>query len=266
MTWIVGIAPPLGFAILVSDICVARTARDGQKHYADCLQKIYPLGSFLLGGFAGSVKTGFRIIEALQREFKKAPNGSAWNVDMISNTWLPRVIRREFRTAAQPEQALGSSIILASAHPTRNRGDAPWPWTDVHVFSHPNFTPQKAGTLEVVAIGKGAGVRTYMDALTATCSDFSFMQAAVGGISSQAMVLAHRISRVVASGPIPGVSEFFQMGLIKRGESAIANHEYTVSNPDGTQVNHRFPPVARSWAEFERLCKRSSCEAREAVC
>lgn len=266
MMWIVGTAPPFGFSILVSDICVTFTRPDGSKHHVDCLQKIYPLGPFVLGGFSGSVRIGFGILEILQLEFSKAPEGAAWSIDVPAHTWLPRLVRQVFRTAPAEEQALGSSIILASAHPTRNRGDAPWPWTDVHVFSHPEFEPVKAAPLEVVAVGRGAAIGPYMEALRASCDDFSFMETAVAGEGAQAMVLAHRVSTTIAKGPVPGISTLFQVGLVTRGRYAIQNHEYTVHEADGTQVDFKFPAIARGSKEFETLCRQSSWAAQEATC
>lgn len=266
MTWIVGTAPPFGFSILVSDICVTFIRPDGSKHHADCLQKIHPLGPFVLGGFSGSVRIGFRILRTLQLEFSKVPEGEAWSIDVPAHTWLPRLVRRVFRTAPDTEKALGSSIILASAHPTRNRGDAPWPWTDIHVFSHPDFDPVKAASLEVVAIGRGAAIGPYMDALRASCADFSFMEAVVAGEGAQAMMLAHSLSTKIAEGPVPGISTLFQVGLVTRGRYAIQDHEYTVYEADGTRVEFKFPVIARGWKEFETLCRQSSWTAEEAIC
>ncbi len=266
MTWIIGTAPAFGFSILVSDICVTFTRPDGSEQRADCLQKIYPLGRFVLGGFSGSVQIGFHILATLHMEFSKIPEGQAWNIDVAVHTWLPRLARRAFWTAPAPQQALGSSIILASAHPTRNRGDAPWPWTDIYVFSRPNFEPVKAASLEVVAIGSGAAIDSYMDALRASCADFSFTQAAVVGEGAQAMMMAHRVSRLIAEGPAPGISTLFQIGLVTRGQYGIHDYEYTVHEADGTQVEFKFPPMARSWREFEILCRQSSWVAEEAIC
>lgn len=264
MTWIVGTSTLFGFSILVSDICVTFVHGDGSQHHADCLQKIYPLGPFVLGGFSGSVRIGFRILGALRNELCKPPEGSAWSIDVPAHTWLPRLVRRIFRTSLDADQVLGSSIILASAHPTRNRGDAPWPWTDVHVFSHPDFRPVKAKPLEVVAIGKGAAVGPYMDALRVLCADFSFMEIAVAGEGAQAMMLAHDLSTSVAEGPVPGISTLFQVGLVTRGRLAIQNHEYTTYKADGTQVEFKFPAIARGWKEFEALCRQSSWAVEEA--
>lgn len=266
MTWVIGIAPPFGFSILVSDICVTFRRADGTEQRADCLQKIYPLGPFVLGGFSGSVRIGFGILSVIRAELSKVPDGQAWNLDVPLQTWLPRLVRRVFHKSPGLEQALGSSIMLAAAHPTRNRGDAPWPWTDIYVLSRPHFDPEKTEPLQVAAIGSGAAIDPYMAALRASCADFSFMQVAVGGEGAQAMMIAHQVSRLVTDGSVPGISTLFQAGLVTRGRWAIHDHEYSEHRPDGAEVEFRFPPIARGWREFELLCQRSSWSAAEAIC
>jgi len=67
MTWIVGTGTMFGHAVLASDIHATLKYGKGEEHYIDCLQKIYPLGKFVVGGFAGSVKIGFSIISSLHR-------------------------------------------------------------------------------------------------------------------------------------------------------------------------------------------------------
>src|SRR2546425_4363490 len=117
MTWIIGIAPPFGYSILVSDICVTFADSQGKRTYQDCLQKLYPLGHFILGGFAGSVKIGFRLLGRLQLDLSQLGDDEAWNLDIISNTWWPRLARRIFKESEEEEKKLGGQVILAAAHP-----------------------------------------------------------------------------------------------------------------------------------------------------
>lgn len=65
MTWIVGGAPPFGWAVGLSDIRVSFS--DGTE--LDCLRKIYPVGRFITAGFAGSVAIGFAMIQRLSELF-----------------------------------------------------------------------------------------------------------------------------------------------------------------------------------------------------
>ena len=267
MTWIIGSATLFGSAILVSDICVTFTNKDGLERQVDCLQKIYPLGRFVIGGFAGSVSIGFDILEKLQREFANGPPDAALDMNIAAHTWLSRVIRRVFRDAPECEQKLGSSIILASAHPTKNRGDAPWSWTDIHIFKSPNFDPVVAYPLEMVAIGSGSAATAYMDAIGALSTDSGFLKAAImNNEAGQASLLAHMVSTRLKNDPISGVSTMFQIGIVTRGKYIIGDHEYTVHEQDGRKIKHTLPPLARGREEFEDISLELSCEAEAAKC
>lgn len=266
MTWIIGSAGLFGSAILVSDICVTFSNKDGAKQCVDCLQKIYPLGPFVIGGFAGSVRIGFDILEILQREFANGPPDAALDINIAAHTWLTRVIRRAFCSAPECEQKLGSSIILASAHPTRDRGDAPWPWTDIHIFSTPNFEPVAAAPLELVSIGSSNAVSVYMDAVRALKTDPGFLRASMNNDDEQASLLAHMVSKVLDKGPVPGISTMFQCGVVTRGKYTIYSHEYTEHQSDGRKIAHAFPRIARGKMEFETLSRTLSCSAESAEC
>ena len=266
MTWIVGTALPFGYSTLVSDICVTFTDNSGKQKYVDCLQKIYPIGSYVLGGFSGSVEIGFRLLRTLWRELSKVPNDSAWDVDIISNTWWPRLAKRIFKNSKDLERNLGSEIILASVHPNKYRGNAPWPYSDVHIFSAPDFSPRKAKAMEVLAIGSGSGVSIYMDALRRLCGDFDFMKAAMLGKTGQADMLANYINQLVEKSPTKGVSSLFQVGVVMKEQYLIHDCEYTVYSKDGER-KIRFPKnIARNYKEFKVLTKSLSKNFESAIC
>lgn len=266
MTWIIGSAALFGSAILVSDICATFTNKDGTKRHVDCLQKIYYLGPHVIGGFSGSVRIGFDILEILRREFSTGPTDTGLDTNIAAHTWLSRVIRRVFRNAPECEKKLSSSIILASAHPNKNRGDAPWPWTDIHIFSSPNFDPVMAAPMEIVAIGKRNAMSAYMDALRLLSTDPGFLRAAMNNDDGQASLLAHMVSSTLSNSPIPGVSTMFQFGVITRGKYTIHDHEYTMRQPDGQKIDIVFPRIARGKEEFETLIRKLSSEAEAADC
>lgn len=265
MTWIVGAASAFGSAILVSDIQVTFRQTGGSAYDRDCLQKIYPVGRFVLGGFAGSVRIGFAMLEALRRESAKMSDDQAWQIDVISNTWWPRVARRIFAMSDESERVLGSSIILASAHPTRNRGEAPWAWTDIHTYSSPDFAPTKADYKQPLSIGGGASVAAYMDTIREVCED-DFQEAIKLGPMGQASFLASSVESRVREMPTPGISSLFQVGIITRGPYQILDHEYDVFNADGTTTNIRFPNIARNYQEFRDQCAQTSCVPGGASC
>jgi len=266
MTWIVGSASLFGSAILVSDVCVAFTNKEGTQRHVDCLQKIYYLGPFVIGGFSGSVRIGFDILEALQHEFAGGPPSAALDINIAAQTWLSRVIRRAFLAAPEIEQRLGASIILASAHPTKNRGDTPWPWTDIHIFSGPNFKPVTALPSELVSIGSGNAASAYVDAIRALSKEPAFLEASMSNGDDHASLLAHLISTTLARVPIPSVSTMFQFGVVKRGMFTIHNHTYSLHRNDGRKITPAFPRVAQGRREFEALSRELSFSATTAEC
>jgi len=265
MTWIVGTASLFGNSILVSDISVTFTDNYGQQKHVDCLQKIYPLGRFILGGFSGSIKIGFGLLTILSLQLRNIPDDNAWVVDIISHTWLPRLLRRFFKESEESEKALGSQLILASVHPTKNRA-ASWPWSYVHTFSAPDFEPCKADAREVLAIGKGSKKDVYMEALKKLCSSFDLMQGILMGESGQAQLLAHSINKIVLDSPTEGISTLFQIGLVMKNRYSIHDHEYRTYSKNGEKKEIKFPKIARTYREFETLSKDIIGDFKTALC
>jgi hypothetical protein len=266
MTWIVGTNSLFGNAFLVSDVCVTFKSPSGDPRFLDCLQKVHVLGRFVIGGFAGSVRIGFSMLEFLQRQFAVIPEQNAWNLDIVVNTWWPRIARRIFRLSPLEERNLGSRIILATAHPTRNRGDAAWAWTDVYSFVSPDFSPVQCGQNQVVGIGSGASVSIFMDAVQRARSDFSFHQIGQAGGWAQGRFIASAVEEAIKRNPIGGVSKFFQVGMVGRGPIEISNHEYDIFPPNGPRVEVRCPHLARNLQEFIQLAAGSGENASSAAC
>lgn len=266
MTWIVGANSFFGQAILASDICVTITSKSKQKSYSDCLQKVYPLGRFVIGGFAGSVCIGFAMMDSLHREFSTTSNEEAWNLDIVANTWLPRVTKRVFKLASEVERKLGCQIILATVHPTKNRGDAPYPWTDIYIFSSPEFKPVKANQNQVLGIGSGSSVAVYMNAIQAACNDFTFHQTAMGGDTAQGRLIASVVEKTVKENPISGVSSFFQVALVNRIHFKIFNHEYDIYPPGQPKIEIRCPSIAKNFPQFRQIMKDNGWISEGTVC
>jgi hypothetical protein len=72
MTWIVGMPTMWGYSFAVSDVRV--TLADGSER--DCLQKIYPVARSIALGFAGSVRLGFKMVEAMKALSRLLPGRS----------------------------------------------------------------------------------------------------------------------------------------------------------------------------------------------
>lgn len=256
-----------GQAILVSDTCVTFTSSAGERSYVDCLQKIYPLGKYVIGGFAGSVRIGFNFLEFLRSRFAITPNNEAWSIDVIASTWLPRDLRKVYSYLPDSEKQIGkSSIILAWAHPCRQRGDAPWPWTAIHKFESPDFKPQRADVEEVLSIGVGSAIPRYERAIKDACSSETFMKSTMGGLGAQATFLASAISATVEELPVPGISSAFQLGIITRGRYTIADHRQRILGESGSWIDTPFPRTAKNYDEFQQLCSESKNAPQGAVC
>lgn len=266
MTWIVGCNSLFGHSILVSDICVTFTSSSGEQAYIDCLQKVYPLGKFVIGGFAGSVKIGFSIFAVLQREFSSVNNGHAWSLDIVANTWFPRLVRRIFGMCPIAERRLGSQILLATAHPTKNRGVSSWAQTDLYLFNSPEFSPKKARQDDVFTIGSGAHVSNYVNAIKKARDNFSYHEAIYGGECSQGRYVAMGVERAVKASPTSGVSNFFQVAIVSRGKSSIVNYEYDIVKPGGERIEVRCPPIARTLDQFLDVANQNGQLAEGAVC
>src|SRR6266567_2360656 len=115
MTWIVGTVPPFGYSILVSDIRVSWT--DGIERH--CLQKVHKVGEDFLCGFAGSVRIGFVLLDALATQL---PRKQQRTPSVLAHDWIPSLARRIFCAAPDQERKLGCQLIAAAAHPTDNLG------------------------------------------------------------------------------------------------------------------------------------------------
>ncbi len=80
MTWVIGGITPFGYGVGLSDI---RVSWDDKK-YRDCLQKVYPVGKFIIAGFAGSVELGFRLIQDLSNFLHLDNPDEAWIPEWIA--------------------------------------------------------------------------------------------------------------------------------------------------------------------------------------
>lgn len=83
MTWIVGAPTIFGYGFGISDVRV--TFGDGTER--DCLQKVHQVGQFIAGGFAGSVRIGFAMLETLAALLHTDNKESAWDPKAVAEWW-----------------------------------------------------------------------------------------------------------------------------------------------------------------------------------
>lgn len=79
MTWVVGASSILGYGVMISDVRI--TFSDGTEK--DMLRKVYPVGPWMLAGFAGSVRIGMTLIDNLKQSLsdtipRDGPEGYAF--------------------------------------------------------------------------------------------------------------------------------------------------------------------------------------------
>ena len=166
MTWIVGAAAALGYAVGISDIRV--TFSDGSER--DCLQKIYPMARFIAAGFAGSVRIGFEMLKGLAFQLQDAPENMAFFPQEVADCLTP-LARDIFQSFPPEERALHSHLMLLGAHPTDNVGIPGLARCSVHILRSPEFEPAIMRIGEVVSIGSGSGVPPYQDVLANLSAD-----------------------------------------------------------------------------------------------
>jgi hypothetical protein len=266
MTWIVGTGTMFGHAVLASDIRATVKYSTGEESHIDCLQKVHPLGKFVVGGFAGSVKIGFAIIDQIQAELAVVDEGNVWSLDIIANTWLPRVVRKIFNSFPLSEKILKSQIILASTHPTIN-----WPFPNtslpvLYKLESPDFEPQKAAQDEVLGIGNGAIVDCMIE-VNEICKKPFFHETILGGVQYQAMYVANILEGVIKKIPLPGVSNLFQFATVNRKQIEIFNHERSLCTAEGNKPILKFPPVlAKSFEQLKRMVVKSGVNLECATC
>ena len=265
VTWIVGVPSPFGHAMLVSDVCVTFPGRrDRETKYVDCLQKVYPLARFVLGGFSGSVRIGFEMLGQFSKRLNKLSAQNGVDIDVAANIWLPRMARHIFGSSDEREKVLGCSIILAWVHPTRDRPALSSPWSYVHVFSSPRFSPSKAAEVGALSIGSGARVSEYVNTVMEICQEHQFLRWSLERDKMDATFLSAVLRDRLEKSPSPGISHFFQMAVVTRGPWSIGNNERLAVLPDGTKMEEQFPPIARSYGEFVKICKSRGLAAAAA--
>lgn len=258
MTWIIGTTSVFGHAILAADVCMTFRMQNGQRTYLDCLQKIHPLGRFVVGGFAGSVRIGFAIMETLSKRFNEIPEPHAIDLDSMVPVTLPQIVKGIFESSPPSERNLGCQVIIGWVHPTRNRDGWPWPspWSYIYTLSSPEFQVVQDRPLDIMAIGSGATVAEHMRNARNACSVSPVMTWKRGGRMGAA-ILAVTLAAELESRPVPGVSTFFQIGVAARCERVgIVHHDKGAT---------RFPAVARTYREFEFMCRDLGIAAEGAV-
>jgi hypothetical protein len=257
MTWVVGMPSMFGHAFAVSDIQVSWP--NGRT--LDCLQKLYPLGRWVAGGFAGSVELGFFLLGDLSRGLAQLPPGQATSPIRLALKWHRRA-RYAFKHVKRV-QDLGCQIILVGVSPQRNNGDSPWALSHAIAMRSPDFTPEFAQFGKCVSIGSGAAYAPYKPALEDT---FSLSQMEVGMPGGSGFALLTRVWATLEQHPLPGVSRHAHLLVVERGAFKMHTSDRTEVPREGPEIFHRMPPVAQSWPEFVQMASAQGLPTATACC
>jgi hypothetical protein len=270
MTWIVGTATPFGYSFALSDTRVSW----GNGRYLDCLQKIYPVARYIAVGFAGSVRIGFNIVEALKSSLYLADETLAWNPpELVAQ--LPTLLRKMFQDAAAEEQVNQSHIMLLSTHPTEPDG-SPWARAYLHILRSPDFSPEEIAPHQLGTIGCHTLSQDCVEAINRFSTDPKshevLMQGEVGprgGLGSRlGMMLTPIIEKALPQGISPhlhecwvyrgkiviGTNDHVKLGRWSAWNPGVENAEMNpvreVGTPETPGFAFSMPRVATSWEQF----------------
>jgi hypothetical protein len=250
MTWIIGCNSFFGYTFLISDIQITVEHSIGRKIYFDCCQKIYPISNSLAAGFAGNVEMGFKIIERLIELSNNVLSvDHAWALDEICNDWLPNFMSEIYKDNPKDHKG-GCQIIMASAHPTKNRGVNSGAVTQIATFTAPDFKPMLKEGHSILSIGSGSN--RYENELSSLCMDTNILQAAIGGSGAYGAILERSIRGIFDQNPKDGISPFYQLLIIERGNIHLHNPLYYQLTDKGPMKIHEVPSVCTSFNDLKQ--------------
>ncbi len=253
MTWVIGRAGPFGYAVGISDIRV--TLGNGEER--DCLQKIYQIGPQLALGFAGSVAIGFEIVNHLSATFHSQEKNLTYDSKTVTEN-LIKDMRDIFSSSPDYEKALGCHLMLLFAHPINNDGDAPWAKCYLYRLYAPDFKPTVARSAEIVSIGSGNNVKSYIKALRRLENDLDMFKLEAMTPSGAAAGLLNSISSELNKRPAPGISNHLHICIVGRNGVMLGKNDIE---------GHIMPPVATSMKELHSLIHDASASSIEqAIC
>lgn len=262
MTWIVGAAAALGYAVGISDVRVTF----GDESECDCLQKIYPMARFIAAGFAGSVQIGFAMLDGLSHLLRGAPEDQAFFPQEVVNCFSP-LASEVFQSFPADERASHSHLMLLGAHPTDDVGIPGYARCSVHTLRSPGFVPTIAPIGEVVSIGSGSGFPPYQEALASFSSNpMSLMQMETAGLGASSVILSMVVQKTIERNPSSVISPHAHICLVHRGFVDVRPNNHDQYPQSGEKIEFRMPRVATSWNEFTRMASTDCKSPQGAIC
>jgi hypothetical protein len=258
---------------MISDVRVSFT----DQTQSDMLRKVYPIGPWMLAGFAGSVRIGMTLIDNLQCSLsatvpQNPPKGYnfVFNPDVVAEDWAPRAAEIFARMPAE-EQAQGSQILLVGVSTPPPENPLPpnaqkLPYVHMIKFSWPHFEPQLAEERWTAQhIGSGANIEGFVAAIR------GLFQLENGTLNSEmapggwGTLLGHSVGRLVRENPVDGIGAHANIDTCHLGSMYRGNNNERIFPPDGTVINFEMPPIAESYEQFLAMCEKRGKAATAAV-
>lgn len=227
MTWAIAMPGfPTG-AVMLADVRV--TWRDPRSRRIvqtiDGVLKVHPVARNLAVAFSGSVRAGFTFAHDLawwlgppQEDYVVSPARVAWS-------WQRRLRR------------------IWHEFPAFSNNDA-------YRLAAPAFELERLPRAKATAIGSGSSVDMYVEMIESFADDWhELVQFSIQPFpAGPAGPIGMELGKLVASHPDPTVSSEFVLCSVKASQTTI----HTTSSP---LPGLTTPPLARTLAEFERLCR-----------
>lgn len=174
----------------------------------DCLQKVFVLGSSVIGGFAGSVTIGLDVLNLLARQFATAPPGTGWDLAATNAMWLPRVIRHRFSLHPEEYRRLSAAFLIGAVSPRRTSQGL---FAETKLFTYRSgngFEPQEVPMGSVGSIGCGSFLE---DSVRGAVVSQEFQLHWNAGPRMHSFLLADQLRKRLLEQPTSGVSPRFMM-------------------------------------------------------
>ncbi|QQG35387.1 MAG: hypothetical protein HYS17_07485 [Micavibrio aeruginosavorus] len=261
MTWVVGASSVLGYGVMVSDVRISFS--DGSE--ADLLRKVYPVGPYLMAGFAGSVRIGMTLIDHLQRclyqtlqNLDQAPPGQAFafNPDVIAEDWSSSAADI-FSRMPDEERELGSQILIVGVDSSKNTGAPQFPYIHIAKLSWPDFKPEfSPQSWHVQHIGSGSDIEKFVTVIGEHFKlGASTLQAEAGGPNAGSSMLGHSVGRLVKENPVTGIGAHVNIDVCRLGGFSHGNNNERTFYPDGSIGDFQMPPIAETYEQFLEMCQ-----------
>jgi len=255
MTWVIGAPTMFGYSIALADIQVTLTYPDKSKKYLDAIQKLFPIGKFVVAGFSGDVEIGYLLMEDLRRWFFLPEKERAWIPDCLVMDWKRRA--RFIYSKIPPKRQCAVELLFVAVYPQKNNGIPGEAQTFACKMKSPLFEPAKIDPGKVISIGSGNNVAEYRRTIDQLATGYnSLMQMEVNNPGGYGLAITINTSINVKNNPEKGLSSHFHTAEVRRGKISFGTNDHSGFDAEGSEVKFKMPEVATNWTEFKEKMKQ----------